>query len=466
MSRRIGVLPLGRSTFDVPFAEERTARAFEALDRSGHTIIGPRALLFDAESAEAAIAALKGESLDLVLILQATFTDAAMTVEIAATLPGPLAIWAFPEPRLGGRLRLNAFCGLNLAAHALGLSERTFSSLYAAPDAPSLAPDLDAMLAGERIAPPVASGTAEPSEIGRAVAERLSGKRIARLGEHPDGFHTCAYDPAALSGVTGVSVDPIPLSEVFETARATDADTLARSRATAERDLDGLDVVDQTELDRSLRLDGALQALRGERGYDAFAVRCWPETFTEYGGAICGPVSMMGERRVPCACEADVYGAVTNLILQDVADAPIFMVDLVDLDAEDDTGVVWHCGQAPISMAAETASDGHGPLATIHTNRRMPLLYEFALKPGRVTFARLSQARGERTLVIMGGEMLDRPKAFTGTSGVVRFDRPAGEMLDRVIGSGLEHHTTLAYGDHRAALRGVAGALGIPVLEL
>ena len=74
----------------------------------------------------------------------------------------------------------------------------------------------------------------------------------------------------------------------------------------------------------------------------------------------------------PRACEADVYGAVTNLI-QDVADAPIFMVDLVDLDAEDDTGVVWHCGQAPISMAAETASDGHGPLATIHTNRRMPL---------------------------------------------------------------------------------------------
>jgi hypothetical protein len=32
----------------------------------------------------------------------------------------PIAIWAVPEPRIGGRLRLNAYCGLNLAAHAHG----------------------------------------------------------------------------------------------------------------------------------------------------------------------------------------------------------------------------------------------------------------------------------------------------------------------------------------------------------
>ena len=49
--------------------------------------------------------------------------------------------------------------------------------------------------------------------------------------------------------------------------------------------------------------------LRDGGGYDAFAIRCWPETFTEYGGAVCGPAAMMGDARVPCACEADVMGA-------------------------------------------------------------------------------------------------------------------------------------------------------------
>ena len=106
------------------------------------------------------------------------------------------------------------------------------------------------------------------------------------------------------------------------------------------------------------------------------------------------------------------------------------------------------------------------PSATIHTNRKMPLLYEFPLKPGRVTFARVSQARGEQSMVIATGEMLRRPMAFTGTSGVVRFDDAAETVLDRVIGSGLEHHMGLVYGDHAEALRSVAAALDLPVVEL
>jgi len=96
----------------------------------------------------------------------------------------------------------------------------------------------------------------------------------------------------------------------------------------------------------------------------------------------------------------------------------------------------------------------------------MPLLYEFTLKPGRVTFARVSQAQGQPRMVIAGGEMLERPMAFTGTSGVVRFDARAEQVMDNVIASGLEHHMALAYGDHRARLRGVAAALNLPVLDL
>jgi L-fucose isomerase-like protein len=165
---------------------------------------------------------------------------------------------------------------------------------------------------------------------------------------------------------------------------------------------------------------------------------------------------------VPCACEADVYGAATQLLLQAASDQPVFLVDLVDLDPSDDTGVVWHCGQAPISMADPDAV----ARATIHTNRKMPLLFEFPLKPGPVTFVRLSQARGQQSLIIARGEMLKRDMAFTGTSGVVQFERPARDMLARVIDSGLEHHMALAYGDHVGALESFAAAAGLPVIHL
>jgi len=466
MTKKIAVLPLARPTFDVAFAEQTAAAAFAALDDCDHEIIGGRDLLFDAEATKAAITTISRHDPDVVLILQVTFTDATMTIAAAEAFSAPLAIWAFPEPRIGGRLRLNALCGLNLAGHALGLNDHPYSYLYAAPDGPGIGQALEELFGGARGAKPVAAetvaGPGSADDTAAAVLSRLDGAKIGRIGQHPDGFHTCAFEEADVRRLSGIEVESLPLDNLFERARAVPSAAVAETRALAERDLDGLDEVDQGQLDKSLRLKNALDGLREERGYAAFALRCWPETFTEYGGAICGPVSMMGEKRAPCACEADVYGAMTSMILQEVAEAPAFQVDLVDLDPTDNTGVVWHCGQAPISMAD---TEG-GSLATIHTNRKMPLLYEFALKPGRITLARVSKARGELKLVLAGAEVKRRPKAFTGTSGVVAFDAPVEQVLDTVMGAALEHHTSLVYGDFRGELRAIADKMGIPVLDI
>jgi len=457
---KIGILPLGRPTFDVPFAEENLAAMLTALDGNGHEIIGPRELLFDGAATRAAITDLKAAEIDFLLLLQVTFTDASMTVEAAAALNMDMGIWAIPEPRIGGRLRLNSFCGLNLASHALGLNGGRFSWLYTDPKG-DIAADLSALLAGERKAGRLeGKASGDGSAEAAALVARISGRRIARLGAHPDGFDTCAYDAEKLKALAGVEVDALELEALFDEGRAADAADVAVLRETVAAQ--GLEEVDQTELDRSLRLKLALDAIHARGAYDAFAIRCWPETFTEYGGAVCGPVSLMGEARVPCACEADVYGALTQMILQEACGSAVFLTDLVDMDSADNTGVVWHCGQAPLSMLAE----GDAVEATIHTNRKMPLLFEFPLKPGRVTFMRISQAFGTPKMVLSGGEMLDRPKSFTGTSGVVRFDRAASAVLDDLIDSGLEHHMALAYGEHRPTLRAVAAEMGLPVLEL
>ncbi|MBO9408852.1 hypothetical protein J7399_15555 [Shimia sp. R9_1] len=459
---KLGILPLGRPTFDVPFAEENLTAMLAALDATGHEIVGPRELLFDEVATKAGIAALKAAEVDQVMILQVTFTDASMTVAIGAAFAQPLSIWSIPEPRLGGRLRLNSFCGLNLASHALGLNNRAFGWLYADPTG-DVAADLTAMLAGGRPSGKLTLGAVpEATEAGRAIAKAVNGQRIARIGEHPAGFDTCAYDKADMKALSGVEVDELALEDLFDLARAVPAEAAAEVRKQADAELSGLDEVDPEELDRSLRLKVGLDTLKEKGGYGAFAIRCWPETFTEYGGAVCGPASMMGEARVPCACEADVYGALTQMVLAAAADAPVFLTDLVDMDADDDTGVVWHCGQAPISMI----EPGVAAEATIHTNRKQPLLYQFPLKAGEVTLMRISQAHGRPHMVLSHAAMLTRPMAFTGTSGVLRFGRGAGDVLTDIIASGLEHHMALAYGDHRDALRGAAGAMGLPLLEI
>ncbi len=459
----IGVLPLGRPTFDVGFAEEKLASMLAALQATGLKPSGSQRLLLDGEETDAAIEALAAEAPDLVLVLQVTFTDAVAIARIAERFDTRLSIWAVPEPRLGGRLRLNAFCGLNLASHALGLRGRVFSWLYADPTASDIGERLAGLIAGAAEVKPD-HGVRIPADAtaGQAVLAGVSGRRIGRLGAHPDGFDTCRYDAGALKALADIDVEDMPLQKLFDTAGGVPDESATALRAEVARDLAGIDKVDQGELSKSLKLKSAIEDIRRDGGFDAFAIRCWPETFTEYGGAVCGPVAMMGEKRVPCACEADVYGAATQLLLQAVADAPVFLADLVDIDVEDDTAVVWHCGQAPLSMADATTE----ATATIHTNRRMPLLYEFALKPGRVTLMRLSQAFGRHKLVVASGEMLRQPMAFTGTSGVLRFDRPAADVLPAVFDSGLEHHMALAYGDHSEALLSLAAQLDLPVLRL
>ncbi|MBT8456974.1 MAG: hypothetical protein HKO95_17575 [Rhodobacteraceae bacterium] len=457
----VGLLPIGRSTFDVAFAEARLAAMRDRLASSGIETVGPENLVLDADAARAAIADIVAAGAESILILQVTFTDAVVTVEAAET-GLPVSIWALPEPREGARLRLNAFCGLNLASHALGLRGLDFGWAYANPEEIGER-DLACLLSGtSETARPHASKGERTTPEAKRIVEAISGRRIARIGEHPEGFDTCAYDAERLKALAGVEVDVIALDDLFSQARGIEPEKVARIRADAAAAVDGLDTLDQDQLDRSLRLKAALERIFESANYSAAAIRCWPETFTEYGGALCAPAGMMAASKRPCACEVDVYGALTQMVLQEASGGHVFLTDLVDIDAADNSAVVWHCGQAPISMRDPDAS----ATATIHTNRKMPLLYEFPLKPGAVTLMRISQAQGAPKMVLAGAEMLKRPMAFTGTSGVLRFERPAQDVLNDVIAIGLEHHLAIAYGDHRARLREVAAAMDLPVLEL
>ncbi|MDJ0751509.1 MAG: hypothetical protein QNJ11_18635 [Woeseiaceae bacterium] len=464
MTLKYGVIALARTTFDMEFAEDMKNRAFAALDTAGIETIGPRTLACDTEQAEAALAdiAAQGE-IDLLLIVQITFTDASMTIEMARRSKVPVAIWGVPEPRVGGRLRLNAYCGINLAAHAMGKAGLTYRWLFSAPDAPDVCDRLASLARSSSGSPAAAEVVAHQiNAAADRVVEKLGQARVSVIGEHPAGFDTCEYNANELHELTGIAVDRVKLDDAFARAKSAPAARASAHRAEAAKALAGLDEVDQQQLDRSFRLLCALEDIVKENNADSIAVRCWPETFVDYGCAACGPMAMMNQAGVPSACEADVYGSVTTLMLQEVAGEPVWMADLVDIDEGDDTAVLWHCGLAPLSMCDPEAQAE----ATIHTNRKMPLLHQFPLKPGRVTLARLSQAKNEKKLMIAGAEVLRAPMAFTGTSGVIRFDKNVAEVCATIMDKGLEHHFALAYGDHLDSLKQIANRLDLPVLQI
>ncbi|MCL4877570.1 MAG: L-fucose/L-arabinose isomerase family protein [Anaerolineae bacterium] len=442
----IGFVPIARPTFDVEFAQNMTNRARARLAEAGFELIETDGLVMSLEDAQAAAAGISAESPDLLLVFHASFADSTMMMCLAEWVDCPLLMWAVPEERTGARLRLNSLCGLNLAAHALTRKGYLYDYIYALPESDE---------AIEKI---------KTVALAASVGMKLQGTQIGRLGENPTGFETCIPNYDLLKnrlGVTVVQYDLMTFIDQVEQHRSSPGSFVEVAHK-LEAQLENYSELDQTATHGTLATFVTLRELAAKDKLSGFAVRCWPEFFTEMGCAACGAMSLMNQDRIPCGCEADVNGTITHLILQWVSGEPAFNSDIVDFDLGENTAVLWHCGQAPLSMA-DPARPVRG---TIHSNRKLPLLMEFTLKPGRVTLARLSETAGDFRLVIGSGEIITAPPSFSGTSGVIRFDRPAKDVLDILIREGLEHHVALAYGNHVSVLETLARQLDLPILYL
>ena len=441
----IGFVPIARPTFDLDLARELTEQVYERVCALNFEVHGSQDLVMDGAAVEARIAELAAADIDMVLLLQSTFADSTMALQLARALSGtPLLLWALPEAQVGGRLRINSFCGINLAGHGLRRSGINYDYIYAEPEDAAALEKLRSFARAAR------------------VRSQLAGARIGRLGANPDGFDTCLVNHEALKSQLGVEVAQYELAPFFARARAADASNVAALDAELAERLANYRDMESEPAKGTLSAYLALDELVREEKLCGMAVRCWPEFFTDLGCSACGAMSLLSDDFTPSSCEADVNGTITQLILQWISGEPTFGSDIVAFDAEADEATLWHCGLAPLSMCDPESQ----PEATIHSNREKPLLMQFPLKPGRVTIARLSEATGEFRLVIGGGEMLQAPPAFTGTSGTIRFDSGAAAVMDTIMRQGLEHHVSVAYGDHQAVLEALARQLSLPVLRL
>lgn len=441
----IGFAPIARPTFDLDLARELTAQVYAAVTEDGYRLTGAQNLVMDGAAIETRISVLSAADVDMILVLQSTFADSTMVAQLARALDGkPLLLWALPEAQVGGRLRINSFCGVNLAAHGLRRAGITYDYIYAPP------------------ADAAAHDKLRSFAIAARVKSQLAEARIGRLGANPDGFDTCLVNHAALSSQLGVEVAQFELAPFFQRASQADSAQVAALSEELSSTLAGYSDMDEEATHGTLGAFVALDELVRRENLSGMAVRCWPEFFTDLGCSACGAMSLLSDALTPCSCEADVNGTITQLILGWISGEPAFGSDLVAVDIAADEATLWHCGLAPLSMCDPEAQ----PEATIHSNRAKPLLMQFPLKPGRVTIARLSEASGELRLVIGGGAMLKAPPAFTGTSGIIRFDSSAAAVMDSILREGLEHHVSLTYGDHQDVLEALARQLGLPVLRL
>ncbi len=457
----IGYLALARDTFDVEFAESKFSEAKTLLESLSPNTIGFNELITNDEIASKALEFFQSHDVEKIFLFQTTFTDAKFILSFTQTINKPICIISFPEPRTGGRLRLNSICGLNLGMHSLIKNNISPEFIIMEGDAKANELAFSNFIKSNNESEQDSWSEATISNDQVDFDYTIDKQTIGIIGTRPEGFYTCDYDSNEVTSKLNVSLINIELDDLFSEAKDVKRDAIATTKNTISGYLQGTEELVQEEFEKSISIYHGLESLKNKHNLDAFAIRCWPETFTEYGCASCGPMAMMNEKKVSCACEADVLGGISCNILNQMNDNPSLLVDIVDIDKSDNSLVFWHCGLAPISMAKEgTAKSG------IHSNRKKPLLHDFSLKEGEITIFRVSKARNKLQFFVLKGSVIDRPNSFSGTSGVIILGDNSAYKAEQMFKGGLEHHVAFTYGDISDKLIHFGNEMNIPTYTL
>jgi len=463
----VALVATARPTFALDAARDLLTRARALLTELGAEVFGPEDLVMTPDDLEAALADQRAD-VDLVLNICATFSDASPALRLYDTLDRPLLLWSFREPGpVGDRLWLNSLCGANLFGHAMVRNGGQVRLLYGDPEEDEVRDTLAAALRGtlpDAVSPPSVTRARGPESEARAALDGLRGKRIGVIGDPPTGFTPSEYDPALLERIFGLHVERIEVEEAFARTRAVSESDCAAERDSATRAQPSLAALDPAHVERLAGVTSALRGWREEATLSAVAVRCWPEFPTELGVCPCSALSRLADEATPTACERDVYGTVTMLLMEALGSGTTYLVDTVDLDTRRNLVRLWHCGSAATSLAADP-QDAH---QSVHCNRRIGVAGDFPLATGSVVMARLTEdptATSGLRLLLVAGESMPEPNRFQGNTAAVRLDGSAHDLVHGLVSGGFPHHTVVAWTDVRPGLRAAADQLHIPVIE-
>lgn len=224
-----------------------------------------------------------------------------------------------------------------------------------------------------------------------SVVKAFRRLRIAQISMRPQNFLSVRYNESELMekfGIEIVAVDTVELKNTYDLyfnerpeeieARLAEYDRVDTSR------------MDPQRLRRSIALELALEHIAVVHGCNGMACQCFELFEPMLDLWPCQAFANLTQRGLPVACETDVLGAVTSVLLQAAVrdNGSTFLTDLtVRHPSDDNAELLWHCGVFPTSLA----KDGCGNMCAM-------CIGEFEMKPGRLTLTRFGGLEGKYSL--------------------------------------------------------------------
>lgn len=439
---QIAYVPIGVPTFHLESAQKEFDKSVALIKSLTDACVFPKEMLLSIDLLDAFLEECQP---DLVILQNITFANAAYASEVLKKLDCPILLWTLREPVIdGGRLRLNSLTGAYSAANAIkAFRKEPLNYIFGSPEEEEVRAKVGATIRAAKL---------------KYDMRHLT---VAAVGHTPQGFgFGRALDLEMLENF-GASLESIEARELIDIAKAYSDEDVKDYLTNAGERMCGLENTPEQNRKDFARLYRAYKEYVKDHHVGALASRCWPDFFTAFGTPVCAVLAMLNDLGVAASCEADTYGALSMYLGMQLTQQATFFGDPVSMDEKENTITFWHCGTAACSLAREDT----GAKVDVHCNRKIGPTLDFGCKPCKeVTIFRIGKdSDGDFRFFIAGGEALDKPKQFNGTSLVVKTNADAKTIVYESVEAGWEPHFVVAYGNVAAELEILAGMLNMEV---
>ncbi len=450
---RAGLVAVSRDCFPVELSRKRRKRIAEVCRAKGVKIDEIQTVIENEADVSKALEEIKETNINALVIFLGNFGPEGPTTLLAQKFDGPFMFAAAAEESAKDLFqgRGDAFCGLLNTSYNAGLR-------YLKPHIPEY---------------PV--GTAE--EITEMIRDFIPAARVVcgikklkifAFGPRPHDFFAChaPIKPLFDLGVEIMENSELDLYDRFRKAKeALEVKELIKEMSdelgAGNRYPDLLEKLAQYEI----ALNRFMKANLGDSEFGVFANKCWPAFEHYFGFVPCYVNSRLSSRGIPVACEADIYGALSEYMAICATERPATLLDInntVPADIfEANKGIVgtysridlfmgFHCGNTPASclkvpemkyqlIMNRLLEEGQDPDITRGT-------LEGQIRAGNITIFRLQSAPNTQLRsYIAEGEVLEVDPQSFGSIGVFAI-RDMGRFYRYVlIGKQFPHHTAVAF---------------------
>ena len=279
------------------------------------------------------------------------------------------------------------------------------------------------------------------------VVKAMKNLKILQICTRPEPFCSVICNEGELLEKFNVHLYPVALSDVVAEMERVQAENSEEYRNVVSyiRALDGDAPEAGVCLTAALKI--AMKRYAGFYQCQAVAIQCWSALQAQTGIMPCLANALLTEDGLPVACETDIHGAISAVMLRAAAgeDCVPFFADVTVRHPDNDNAeLLWHCGNFPpcLSKNKDCVSFTGNPYNADHNFG----IIQNELKDGQLTVVRFDGDRGEYSLLLGEAHTTSGPMNKGSYVWIETENWPKWEH--RLVEGPYIHHVSGAYGSY------------------